>query len=75
MTPTIKSVRRVTVGTHRGRRTVVAIGPGDLLSFREHGRRRTFYLTIAAGFDLAIKIHAAHARAEKARLKKLKGKS
>ena len=49
MTTTDKPVSRVTRADYRvlyvsPRRIVVRIGPGDVLSFRERGRRQWFYL-------------------------------
>lgn len=41
------------------RRIVVTIQPGDVLSFREHGRRARFLLAIDTAFRYAVRLHAA----------------
>lgn len=67
MTDTNKSVRRVTVGTYpfRGgqrRSVVVTITPGDVLTFRFKGTRKSFDYPIYSAALLAIQ---ATVRAEK----------
>lgn len=66
MTPTLKTVRRRTISPHRGRRIVVSIGPGDVIGLRHERTRRTEYLTVAACFDLAVKLRVAAAKRDKA---------
>lgn len=70
MTPITKAVKRRTVAPHRGRRIVVSLEPGDLIGFRAERTRRTFYVTAAACFDLAMKMHVAADRAAKRKGKK-----
>jgi hypothetical protein len=58
MTSTEKSVRRVTTGEYRTvfsktRRVVVKIGPGDILEFRELGRRTRLVLDISDVLNFA----------------------
>lgn len=49
-----KSVSRVTIGTHRGRKLVISLLPGDVIEIREKGRRTRETLSIAGAFDYAI---------------------
>jgi hypothetical protein len=65
MTPLTKNVSRRTVAPHRGRRIVVTLAPGDLIGFREEKTRTTYWTTLAACADLAVKQHSAAVRAEK----------
>lgn len=55
MTDINKPVRRHTTGRHRGLRFVVSIEPGDVIGFRAERKRRTFYTTLAACFDMAVR--------------------
>jgi len=65
MTPFNKPVRRRTDTPHRGRRLIVSLEPGDVIGFREERRRKIYYTTAAACFDLAVKQYAAAQRALK----------
>ncbi len=72
MTTTDKPVSRVTRDAYRvlyvsPRRIVVRIGPGDVLSFRERGRRHWFSLPIAAAFRVAVGHKWLPSRPENAR--------
>ena len=67
MTATNKPVKRVTELSYmvlfpncrkKARRVVVRVGKGDLLSFREHGRRTWYDLPIDQAFGLAVKATA-----------------
>ncbi|MDP3072614.1 MAG: hypothetical protein Q8N18_20135 [Opitutaceae bacterium] len=67
MTTTDKAVQRVTRAPYmvlfpnsraKARAIVVAIGPGDLLRFREKGRRTWFDLPLEAAFGMAVKCAA-----------------
>lgn len=67
MTATNKPVRRVTLQEYmvlfpnnrkRARRIVVQLGLGDVLQFREAGRRQWYALPIDAAFRLAVKCSA-----------------
>lgn len=67
MTATDKPVQRVTRDAYmvlfpncrkKARPVVTAIGPGDILRFRERGRRQWFDLPIEAGFGVAVKCAA-----------------
>lgn len=55
MTPLNKSLSRRTIGTHRGRRFVVILEPGDVIGFRPERTRKAFYTTLAACFDMAVR--------------------
>jgi hypothetical protein len=63
-------VRRVTRGAYstlyvKPRKIVVTCAVGDLLVFREHGRRQEFSLPVDTAFKQAIRIKAnADARAK-----------
>lgn len=67
MTGTDKPVQRVTRGTYmvlfptcrkKARRIVVRIEAGDILRFRELGRRKRYDLPINEAFGLAVKCSA-----------------
>lgn len=55
MTPLNREVSRRSVGTHRGRRMVVILAPGDVIGFRAERTRRVFWTTIAACADMAMR--------------------
>ncbi len=55
MSPLTKRVRRRTVAPHRGRRIVVTLEPGDIIGFRAERTRRTWYTTLGACMDMAIR--------------------
>lgn len=65
-----KTVKRKTFGSHRGRRFIVTLEPGDVIGFRAERTRKTFYTTLAACYDMAVRQHVA---AEKAAKKKKRG--
>lgn len=67
MTATDKSVQRVSRESYmvlfpncrrKARAIVVAIGPGDILRFREKGRRTWYDLPIEISFGIAVKCAA-----------------
>ena len=62
-----RTVRRRTAGTtsHRGRRIVVALEPGDVLAVREAGTRTWFRAPIGRIYTQVVKWNADAARAEK----------
>jgi hypothetical protein len=72
MTTLERRVYRLTRGaystlTAQRRQIVVGLEPGDLVSFREKGRRRRFFLTLSGLFSLAVrKTVEAERRAAKA---------
>jgi hypothetical protein len=75
MTTTNKPVRRVTQGSYavlyaKARPIIVSILPGDVLEFREHGRRGRWYLAIDSAFRQAVRIQALHDAAQKKRERK-----
>jgi len=76
MTPLRKPVTRLSTDsvTRNGRNLVVILGPGALIGFREHGRRRIYTTTIGACASLAMKQTAAAQRAAKLAARAAKGK-
>jgi hypothetical protein len=60
-----KPVKRRTIGRHRGARFVAMLEPGDLIGFRIERKRRVFYTTLAACFDLAVRQQVAADKAAK----------
>jgi len=50
---------------HRGRRTVVTLAPGDVIGFRAERTRKTYWTSLAACMDMAIKQEVAALRAAK----------
>lgn len=70
MTDLTKRVRRRTIGTHRGRRIVVALHPGDVLGFREERTRKEFLLSVAGAYVYAVKLEVLRRRAEKSAKRK-----
>lgn len=75
MTPMQKPVHRVTRGAYRvlysqPRQIVVTLAPGDLIEFREHGRRQRWALPVDSAFRQAVRNAAlAVAREKRARRK------
>lgn len=67
MTDLTKAVRRRSMVAHRGRRIVVSIEPGDVIGFRHERTRRTFYTTLAACMDMAVRAAVMADRAAKRR--------
>jgi hypothetical protein len=65
MTDLTKSIRRRTCGNHRGARFVVTLEPGDVIGFRIERKRRTYHTTLAACFDLAVRMNVAAEKAAK----------
>jgi len=65
-----KGVFRKTVEPfdHHGRRIVVGIEPGDVLTFREERCRKTYVLDIKWAFRQAVKMEVDKKRAEKRKL-------
>jgi len=77
MTPTTRPIIRLSSDVARGRggrRTVVRLGPGDLIAFKEFGRRTWYETTIGACKSTAIKQVVAARLAEKAAKRKAEGK-
>jgi hypothetical protein len=72
-----KPVRRITKGSYSvlyvsARPIVVGIEPGDIIAFREKGRRAVFTVPIDVIFRQAVRAHAARVSAEKRAKKKNK---
>jgi len=57
-----KTVSRVTVGKHRGRKLVVSLVAGDLIEIREKGCRTREYISIAGVHDFAVKCRVERER-------------
>ena len=55
MTDLNRPVSRRSIVPHRGRRIVVTLAPGDVIGFRPERTRRTFYTTLAACMDMAVR--------------------
>jgi hypothetical protein len=73
MTPLSKPIFRRCSLPHRGRRIVVGLEPGDVITLRPERTRQEECVPIAAVYDLAVKMRVAAERAEKARKKKFHG--
>ena len=66
MTPINKPVRRRTVAPiYRGRRLVVSLVPGDVITFREERTRREYLLSISGAYVYAVRLTVAKEKAEK----------
>ena len=66
MTDLKKPVKRRTLAPHRGRRIVVSLLPGDVLSFREERTHKHFLLSIAGAFDYAVILEVERRKRERA---------
>lgn len=69
MTPLNRPIARRSIGTHRGRRFVVILEPGDVIGFRPERTRKVFYTTLAACFDMAVRQAVIADRAAKRKKK------
>ena len=72
MTDLHKRIARRTLAPHRGRRIVVGLEPGDVLTLRLERCRQTEYLSLYALYDYAVK---SRVLAERAAKRKAKGQS
>lgn len=70
MTPLTKRVKRRTIAPHRGRRIVVSMLPGDVLSFREERTRREYVLSIAGAYTYAVMLEVERRKRDKAAKRK-----
>ena len=75
MTPLRKPISRRTAEAYsvlyvKARPIVVTLLPGDVLEFREHGRRGRWLLAIDTAFKYAVRLKAFHDAAEKRLAKK-----
>lgn len=69
----LKRIERETFSILRSRRViVVGLLPGDLLEFREKGRRKRYLLPVAAAMWTAIKAEVALEKRLKAEARKAK---
>jgi hypothetical protein len=77
MTTTRSKAVRKTEGAYRvlyaaeARQVVVAILPGDVLEFREHGRRGRWLLAIDSAFRFAVRLAADAKRRERKAAKRV----
>jgi len=65
MTDLKKPIKRRTLAPHPGRRIVVSLLPGDVLSFREERTRKRFLLSIAGAFDYAVILEVERRKRER----------
>ena len=65
MTPITKTVKRRTVGSHRGRRIVVSLHPGDVLGFREERTRKEYTVLISSAYIYAVRLEVERRAREK----------
>lgn len=65
MTDLHKRVKRRTLSNHRGRRIVVSLLPGDVLSFREERTRHEYLLSIAGAYDYAVMLEVERRKRER----------
>lgn len=71
MTPLTKRVqRRTMVPVRGGRRIVVSLLPGDVLSFREERTRTEYLLSIGGAYIYAVRLAVVRRKEEKAALRK-----
>lgn len=78
--PLHKPVRRKTAAVYRvlfnqPRQIIVSLAPGDVLEFREAGRRAIFRLPIDAAFRYAVRLQAEAAARKKREERKAKRNS
>lgn len=74
MTDLTKALRRRSIGRHHGKRFVVTLEPGDVIGFRLERTRKTFYTTLAACFDMAVRQEVSAVKRERIAQRK-KGKA
>lgn len=77
MTNLDKQVRRKTRGVYRvlyqvPRAIVVSLMAGDILEFREAGRRRRYQLAIDTAFRYAVRLKAEQTRLERKQARKVR---
>ena len=73
MTPLHKTVARKSNGNGPNRRQfVITIEPGDVIGFRDERRRKTYYVPLAACYEMAIKAEVAAARAAKRKARSMR---
>lgn len=73
-----RRVQRKTIGrNHMNRALVVALAPGDVLEFREERSRKTFTISIARAYAIAVQLtvdaEKARKRAERKERRKQDG--
>lgn len=70
MTDLTKRVKRRTITGYRGRRIVVSLLPGDVLSFREERTRQEYLLSIQGAYIYAVQLEVERRKREKAAQRK-----
>lgn len=66
-----KSVARKSNGQGPNhRRYIISIEPGDVIGFRDAHRRKTYYLSLRACYEMAIKAEVLANRRQKAATRK-----
>ena len=65
MTDLRRRVKRRTVNSHRGRRIVVSLLPGDVLGFREERTRKEYLLSIAGAYVYAVRLEVERRKQER----------
>lgn len=73
MTDLKKRVSRRSIVPHRGRRIVVTLEPGDLITMREAGRRQSYTEPLAVVFDWMAKREAQRTLAARKAARRTKG--
>ena len=66
MTDLTKSVKRRTFAQYRGRRIVVSLLPGDVLSFREERTRKEYLLSVSGAYTYAVMLEVERLKRERA---------
>jgi hypothetical protein len=74
MTPLSKPVTRMGSVPCYGRPLVVTIYPGDIIGVRQARTRTEYTVPLSWVYSMAVRAEVARKKAEKAALKKLKGK-
>ncbi len=67
-----KAVTRKACILHYGKEYMVTLEPGDLITFRFKGERKSFTMNLAECFDRAMKQQAAHDLQEKKLMRSLR---
>lgn len=74
MTPLLKPVKRRGCMPVMGRTLAVTLYPGDVIGVRQSGTRKEYTLPLSWVYSLAVKTEVVRAKAERAALKKAKGR-
>lgn len=74
MTDLTKRVKRRTVSAYRGRRIVISLLPGDVLSFREERTRQEYLLSVTGAYIYAVQLEVERRKRERAEQRKARRK-